>query len=133
MADSKGSNQGFKKLPNIHARDKGASRSNQKQRFTKPHKAILPPTPEEAAAFLVVLKTRAEALEKAKVEAARLLALEHALPRMSFRQLSGTIRTFIRKERVPGLNIAEAICASIVLANTQTKENPFAKLSSYLR
>ncbi|SRR6266480_561897 len=128
MADSKASNQGFKKLPSIHTKGKDASRN---RRHVKPQKAAPPPTPEQQAA---ILKALADAKAAAQVEQDRLLRLEKDLPTMGFRQLQGKLRNYMRAERAhPGLNIAEAICASITLENTQTKENPFGKLSSYIR
>jgi hypothetical protein len=80
--------------------------------------------------------------EEIKAEQDYLARLDKDLPGMTQRQLQGHLSRVVRKNtfkehgvvgHVAGLDIAEATVASIVLSNTKTKENPFAKLSHYIR
>jgi hypothetical protein len=78
-----------------------------------------------------------KALRDAKAAARKLdienaLALEKALPKMSHRQLRGVLRRKAN-DPGPGLTAAFGVVLGIVLDNTQTKENPFAKLVAYPR
>lgn len=81
----------------------------------------------------------AQARAKARDEEKKVAeALAPRLPKMSHRQLRGEIKRVVREDShkegfVPGLRIAFATCLLTVLDNTQTKENPFAKLSCYVR
>jgi hypothetical protein len=87
----------------------------------------------------VELKAIREARAKAREEdRAAALALEPMLPKMSRRQIQGRLDRIVRKNStkegfIPGLDLAFATVLSIVYANTQSKENPFAKLSHYVR
>jgi hypothetical protein len=87
-----------------------------------------PLTPEEQKSLSEAkAKARAEDRERANV-------LEKQLPRMTFRQLRGHLHRVVRNEKgQPGLTAAFGIVLGIVLENTQTKENPFAKLQAYPR
>jgi hypothetical protein len=94
-------------------------------------------TPEQQAAALQAAETK-RAEQKAEQERLRLYGA--ALETMSHRQLRRELTKTIRREyagRPPepqaGLTIALGTILLTVLDNTQTKENPFAKLSSYPR
>jgi hypothetical protein len=67
-----------------------------------------------------------------KIDIERALLLEKALPKMSQRQLRGVLRDKAN-DGGPGLTAAFGVVLGIVLDNTKTRENPFAKLASYPR
>ena len=94
-------------------------------------------TPEQQAEHLAAL---AKADADAKAEAERVHLYGASLERMSHRQLRGELRRLIKREYAgkplepqAGLNIALGAILLTVLENTQTKENPFAKLAAYPR
>jgi len=108
---------------------------NQKRHSKKPPL----PSPEEQAKIQAALEAEKKA---ALAESERVQKWGESLPKMTFRQLNGAIRRFIPRPRKRGeepksvaglINVAEAICLNIVLNDTKTKENPFAKLSTYVR
>jgi len=75
------------------------------------------------------IKTLREARAAArKLDQERAEALHKRLPKMSYRQLRGELRQAVRKNPEPW-----SIVGLIVLENTQTRENPFAKLGAYPR
>lgn len=75
------------------------------------------------------IKTLREARAAArKLDQERAEALHKRLPKMSYRQLRGELRQAIRKNPEPW-----SIVGLIILENTQTRENPFAKLGAYPR
>lgn len=75
---------------------------------------------------LTALRAAKAAARKLDQERAELLAKQ--LPKMSYRQVRAELRNRIRKNPEPW-----SIISLIVLENTQTKENPFAKLGAYPR
>jgi hypothetical protein len=95
------------------------------------HKQSKPMTEEEklALAALVQAKRDAETLRQEK-----LAQYDKRVIKMSFRQLRGELR---RESRKPSdtsfLTAGIAAVMLTVLTNTQTKENPFAKLAAYPR
>lgn len=106
-----------------------------KQRHKKPSTQQL--TPEAQAAALALA---AKTLEEQKAEAERVHLYGASLEKMSHRQIRGELRRAIKREHAgkppepqPGLNILFATVLLTVLENTQTKENPFAKLAAYPR
>jgi hypothetical protein len=103
----------------------------------KPQKKAPALTPEEQAAYLVEVKKRQE---DAKAERERVELYAKSLPNLSHRQLVGEFKRLIRREYTgkppapqAGLTIALGAILLTVLENTQTKENPFAKLAAYPR
>lgn len=111
------------------------STKNPRSRHQKPVPKAL--TPEEEAKILADL---AKAEEERKAEEQRVLLYGKALTKMSHRQLRGELRRAIKREyagRPPvpqaGQNILLSTILLTVFDNTQTKENPFAKLSAYPR
>ena len=121
------------------AEPKGKHNPNQK-RHRKPAPVQAMSAEDKAALAAAIAKADAEK----KAEAERIATFEARVPHMSHRQLSAEIeRTLVRKEHVkigkglyepqPGLTIAFGTVLGIVLAGTKTKENPFAKLSCYVR
>lgn len=79
-----------------------------------------------------------EQKKEEKVSTSNILRDEKLLAKMTHKQLKGIFREIVKENthkegHVPGLDIAEATVALTVLSNTKTKENPFAKLSHYLR
>ena len=107
---------------------------NQK-RHQKPKAELL--TPEQQAELAVLVK---KAEEEKKAEAERVRLFNDTVPKMSHRQLRGTLRGLIKREHigkppqpVAGLTIALSTVLLTVLENTKTKENPFAKMSAYPR
>lgn len=94
-------------------------------------------TPEEQAQILATQKLAAEEREK---ERQRIELYGKSLPKLSYRQLRGELKRLIRREHAgkppepqAGLTIALGVILSEVLSNTQTPENPFAKLAAYPR
>jgi hypothetical protein len=87
----------------------------------------------------VAAKAQADArVEAEKQRAADLKVLDQQIKGMSYNQLRGKLRNEIHRKLkdefiLTGLNAAYAIASLVILENTQTKENPFAKLSSALR
>jgi hypothetical protein len=111
---------------------------NQKRHQRAPKPVAL--TPEQQAELKAAQE---KAAVEAKAAAERLQNWEKSVEKMSYRQLRAEVTRVIRKERVKvgkdtyepiaGLTIAFATVFDNVLANTQSKENPFAKLSHYVR
>jgi hypothetical protein len=94
-------------------------------------------TEEQKAAHLAVME---QAAKDRKAEEERLAVYQSGLEKMSHRQLRSVLVKTIKSEHagrppVPqaGLTIALSTILLTVLDNTQTKENPFAKLGSYPR
>jgi hypothetical protein len=94
-------------------------------------------TPEQLAEQKIA---REKAAADAKAEAERIQLFGERVEKMTHKQLAGELRRTIRREYAgkppqpqAGLNILYGSVLLTVLENTQTKENPFAKLSSYLR
>ena len=94
-------------------------------------------SPEEQAK---ILADRAAKEAEQKAERERIELFGKSVEGMSHRQLVSELRKAVKREysgRPPqpkaGPNIAWASVMLIVLENTQTKENPFAKLSAYPR
>ena len=85
-------------------------------------------TPEQQKALKDArAKERKEDLERAVV-------LEKQLPKMSFRQVRGALKSQARKPN-DGSLLTSAIALTMlqVLDNTKTRENPFGKLQAYPR
>lgn len=111
---------------------------NQK-RHQKPHKKASAQqlTPEQQAAASAAFEKN---VADTKAEAERVHLYGAAVEKMSYRQLRGELRRAIKREYAgkppepqPGLNILLSTVLLTVLENTQTKENPFAKLAAYPR
>ena len=83
----------------------------------------------------VLAKAQADAkIAAAKQKQEDLKAYDHRVHKMSFRQLRGELRREARSPRDTCLlTSAWASVLSTVLENTQTPENPFAKLQAYPR
>ena len=85
----------------------------------------------DAVALAAAAQAKADA---AKIKVAALHKYEGDLKAMPFRQLRAELR---RESRRPSdssaLTSGYAAVMLAVLENTQTRENPFAKLSAYLR
>lgn len=94
-------------------------------------------TPEQEAELKIA---REKAAETAKAEEERLHKYGKRVQDMSHRQLRSELKKVLRGEHVgrppvpqAGLTIAYSTVLLAVLENTQTKENPFAKLVAYPR
>ncbi len=87
-----------------------------------------PLTQEE---LLARQKARAKEREEDRVRAE---AIEKALPKMSFRQVRGALKAQAKRPS-DGSPLTSAIASImlIVLDNTKSKENPFARLQAYPR
>jgi hypothetical protein len=85
-------------------------------------------TPEQQKALKEArAKERKEDLERAG-------ELEKRLPKMSFRQVRGALKSQAKRPN-DGSPLTSAIALTMltVLDNTKTRENPFAKLQAYPR
>ena len=94
-------------------------------------------TPEEQAK---ILADREKAAAEAKAEEQHILLYGKTVEKMQFRQLRAELKKTVKREyagRPPapqaGINILLGTVLLAVLENTQTKENPFAKLGAYPR
>ena len=94
---------------------------------------VLSLTPEQqAAAAAEVLEHKAQRAAEAKLREYNLALYSKRVDKMTQRQLQGELRSIVRKEHgAPGLTAAFGVALGIVLKNTKTPENPFAKLGSY--
>ena len=83
----------------------------------------------------VLAKAQADAkIAAAKQKQDDLKAYDHRVRKMSFRQLRGELRSQVDSPRdTSPLTSALALTLLTVLENTQTRENPFAKLQAYPR
>jgi hypothetical protein len=84
----------------------------------------------EVDAILAAAQQQAKA-EAQKQRAADLKTYGNRVRKMSFRQLRSELRRMVKNDS--GLNAAYAVVSLIVLENTKTRENPFAKLEAYPR
>jgi hypothetical protein len=101
-------------------------------------KAKAPALTPEQIAEAKIAREKVVAEEKAERERVELYGA--SLPKMSDRQLRGELRRTIKREYAgkppepqAGLTILYSTVLLTVLENTQTKENPFAKLGAYPR
>lgn len=109
--------------------------SDKKPRHQK--KPVVQLTPEQLAEQKVA---REKAAAEAKAEQERLQLFSKRVDKMTHKQLAGELRRTIKREYAgkppqpqAGLTILYSTVLLTVLENTQTPENPWAKLSSYLR
>jgi hypothetical protein len=107
---------------------------NQKRHLNKKAEAVTPE--QQAAALAAAEKAKADA----KAERERVELWSKSVDKMSFHQVRGELRRLVKREHAgkppqpqAGLTIAYGTLLGIVMDNTQSKENPFAKLSHYLR
>jgi hypothetical protein len=105
--------------------EKPSKNPNQKRHQKVP---MAPLTPEQQAELKAAL-AKAEAERKAEEQ--RIQLFNASVPTMSYRQLRSTLRDLSKRPEAGTAMWATAL--SVVLENTKTKENPFAKLSCYVR
>lgn len=120
------------------AEPKGKKSPNQKRHRKAVVQQVL--SPEEAAKLKAAIE-KAE-LER-KAEAERLANWGKSVETMDQRQLHGEVKRLLRQERtkvgkgvyepIAGLTVAFATIFDTVLTTTKTKENPFGRLSCYVR
>ena len=110
--------------------------SDKKQYKGKP-KAAAPLTVEEQQAAAAA---KAKAQAEAKAERERVELFARALPKLSHGQLVKELKKVVKREYAgkppqpqAGLTIALGTILLTVLENTNSPENPFAKLSAYPR